>query len=123
MAIAPGLRGQATLTVGAADTARALGSGSLDVLGTPRLVALTEEATCAAADPHLEPGSTTVGTRVDVEHLRPSAVGTTVTANAELVEVIGRRLTFAVTVVDDQGPIGQGTVQRVVVDVARFLAR
>jgi predicted thioesterase len=111
-----------THTVGDADTASALGSGDLDVLGTPRLVAWCEEATCAALD--LDPASTSVGTRVDVEHLAPSLVGAEVTATATLVHEDGRLLRFQVVAHDANGTlIGSGEIRRVVVDRERFLAR
>jgi len=72
MQIAVGLRGDAKLIVDQADTAAALGSGSIEVLGTPRIVALCEEATCSALNGVLEPGSTTVGMRVQIDHLQPT---------------------------------------------------
>ena len=104
------------------DTAAALGSGDLEVLGTPRLLAWCEEATCAAVE--LAEQDTSVGTHVDVRHLGASPVGSTVTARAELVERDGRTLRFTVTVVDDEDTVvGSGTVERVVVDRERFLAR
>lgn len=109
-------------TVGPEHTARAVGSGDLDVLGTPVLLAWCEEATCAEID--LPDEQTSVGTRVSVEHLTASAVGTTVTATAELVAQDGRMVTFRVSAVDAEGTlIGTGEVRRVVVDRDRFLAR
>lgn len=116
----PGLTGTVTLIVGAADTAVALGSGSVDVFGTPRAIALAEQATCAAVDAHLPAGSTTVGTRVEFDHTRATPVGDEVTAEAELVAVDGRRLTFRVVVRDPSGEVGSGVVHRAVVDRDRF---
>jgi fluoroacetyl-CoA thioesterase len=116
----PGLTGTAHLHVTAADTAAALGSGDVDVLGTPRVVALVEAATVAAVRAALEPGETTVGTRVELDHLRPSPVGADVRAEAELVEVDGRRLTFAVQVSDGTAVVARGAVVRARVDRARF---
>lgn len=111
-----------THTVTDADTAAALGSGDLAVLGTPRLVAWCEEATCAALD--LDPASTSVGTRVDVEHLAASPVGAEVTATATLVHEDGRLLRFQVAAHDAHGTLlGTGEIRRVVVDRERFLAR
>lgn len=104
------------------DTARAVGSGDLEVLGTPVLLAWCEEATCAALDLH--PGETSVGTRVELEHLAPSPVGTTVTASAEIIARDGRLVRFGVHAVDDTGAlIGSGEVRRVIVDRERFLSR
>ncbi|CAN5686702.1 thioesterase family protein [soil metagenome] len=123
MAVATGQKGEAKLVVTEADTARALGSGSVDVLGTPRLIALCEEASCRAIAPDLPAGSTTVGISVRVDHLQPSAVGSAVMAEAVLAKVDGRRLTFNVSANDDRGLVAVGKVTRVVVEVDRFLAR
>ena len=120
MTLRPGARGEATLVVGAADTATALGSGDVAVLGTPRLVALCEAATVAAVRHLLPQEQTTVGTRIDVEHLRPSPVGSTVSATAVLVAVEGRRLMFEVEAAQDGATVGRGTVARAVVERARF---
>ena len=109
--------------VGEADTARALGSGDVEVLGTPRLVALFEEATIDAVDGYLPPGVTTVGMRVQVDHLQPTPVGAEVAAEAYLDKIEGRRITFTVTASDGGGLVGAGKVTRVVVDVNRFLGK
>jgi fluoroacetyl-CoA thioesterase len=100
----------------------ALGSGDVPVLGTPRVVALAEAATVEAVGADLPTGSTTVGARVDIEHLRPSAVGAEVEARATLTVVDGRRLVFAVSVVQDGDEVARGTVTRVGVDRAAFAA-
>jgi predicted thioesterase len=118
-----GLKGEARLVVGEADTARALGSGDVEVLGTPRLVALFEEATVDAVDGYLDPGVTTVGMRVQVDHLQPTPVGAEVVAEAYLDKIEGRRITFTVTASDGGGLVGAGKVTRVVVDVNRFLGK
>jgi predicted thioesterase len=105
------------------DTAVAVGSGSLPVLGTPRLLAWCEQATCRALEPALLPGSTSVGTAVHLEHLVPSRVGERVTVRAEVEHADGRRVVLAVTATDAGGTVvGRGTVERVVVDVQRFLS-
>jgi len=112
------------MVVGAGDTAAALGSGDVPVLGTPRLLALAEAATVRAAAGVLAPGQTSVGTSVRLEHTAASPVGMRVTVTAELTARDGRRLTFAVEAVDAQGTMaGLGTIERVVVDRATFLAR
>ena len=118
-----GLKGEARLVVGDADTARALGSGSVDVLGTPRLVALLEEATIDAVEGHLDNGFTTVGMRVQVDHLQPTPVGAEVFAEAYLDKIEGRRITFTVTASDSGGLVAAGKVTRVVVDVQRFMGK
>ena len=118
-----GLKGEARLVVGDGDTARALGSGSVDVLGTPRLVALLEEATVDAVEGYLDNGFTTVGMRVQVDHLQPTPVGAEVFAEAYLDKIEGRRITFTVTASDAGGLVAAGKVTRVMVDVDRFLSK
>jgi predicted thioesterase len=119
----PGLVGEAHATVGQADLASAIGSGRLDVYGTPALLGLIELAAVNAVDHLLPEGSTTVGTRLDVRHLAPSPLGIHVRARAELVGVDGRRLTFTVEAFDAVDKIGEGTHERAVVDGSRLLAR
>ena len=121
---------EATLrfTVTDADTAAAVGSGSLPVLGTPRLLAWCEAATCAALEPTLPAGSTSVGTRIELEHLAASAVGQEVEVTASASYVDGRlhRFTVAARHVGGTGGgklVGTGEVTRVVVDAERFLSR
>lgn len=120
MAITAGSVGSAALTVTDADTAVALRSGDVPVLATPRVVALCEEASVAAVATDVDPGQTTVGTRVELDHLRSSAVGCQVTATATLVSVDGRRLTFDVEASDGAEVIARGVVIRAIVDRARF---
>ncbi|MDI6909625.1 thioesterase [Nocardioides sp.] len=117
---------EATLhfTVTADDTAAAVGSGSLPVLGTPRLLAWCEAATCAAIDPTLPAGSTSVGTRVELEHVAASAVGQGVEVTATAAYVDGRLHRFSVLARNLGGKVvGTGEITRVVVDAERFLSR
>lgn len=111
------------MVVSDADTARALGSGTVDVLGTPRLIALCEEASCRAVSGELAEGNTTVGVNVRLDHLQPSPVGAEVVAEAVLLKVDGRRFTFTVSASDERGLVAVGKVVRVLVDVDRFLSR
>jgi predicted thioesterase len=106
-----------------ADTAIALGSGEVPVLGTPRVVALVEEASVKALDGNLDPGTTSVGMRIQLDHVAPTAVGHKVRAEATLERVEGRRLTFAVSMRDERGLVAVGKVTRVLVDVERFLEK
>ena len=113
-----------TFTVTEADTAAAVGSGSLPVLGTPRLLAWCEAATCAAIDPTLPPGSTSVGTRIELEHLAASAIGQEVEVTASASYADGRLHRFTVAARNVGGKlVGTGEVTRVVVDAERFLSR
>lgn len=120
MPVPIGCRATVRAAVTPADTSTALGSGDVAVLGTPRVVALLESATVAAVAPHLDPGRTTVGVRVDVEHVRASPVGAAVSAEAELTGVDGRLLVFAVRLIDGDDVAAHGQVVRAEVDRARF---
>jgi fluoroacetyl-CoA thioesterase len=108
-------------TVTEADTAAALGSGDVLVLGSPRLIALCEQAACQAVADRLAPGETTVGLRVEFTHIAPTRVGSIVRAEATLDRVDGRRMLFTVTASDNCGLIGAGKMQRVLVDHDEFL--
>jgi predicted thioesterase len=123
MEFSVGAAADVTHAVAEADTATALGSGDVPVLATPRVLALLEAATVAAVAPALPDGLTTVGTRISLEHQASTPVGRTVTASARLVAVDGRRLEFEVTLTDGATVAAFGTVERVVVDRARFVAR
>lgn len=115
-------------TVAEEDTAVAVGSGTLRVLGTPTLIAWLEMVTCEAVAPSLPEGGTSVGTRIDVQHLVPSAVGQVVEVQVSTAYVDGRLHRFAVGArnVGPQGPakvVASGEITRVVVDAERFMAR
>jgi len=110
-------------TVTSEDTAVAVGSGSLPVLGTPRLLAWCEAATCAALAPSLSDGETSVGTRVTLEHLAPSAVGAALVVTASVVHVDGRLVRFSVAARQDGKLVGSGEVTRVVVGAEKFMSR
>lgn len=104
------------------DTAIAVGSGDLPVLGTPVVLAWCEEATCAALD--LPAEQTSVGTRVDLEHLAASPVGTEVTATATVIHTDGRLVRFQVAALDAAGTlVASGEIRRVIVDRERFMSR
>lgn len=122
MTLVPGLRAQLVIAVEMEDTAKKVGSGDVPVLATPRLLALAEAATVRAVERHLEAGRTSVGTRVELEHLAASPLGSRVQVGVELTEIDGRRLVFAFEAHDDHSVVGKGTIERVVVDRARFLA-
>jgi len=122
MALTPGMRGEASLTVDQSHTAGALGSGSLPTLGTPALIALMERAAANVARRGLETGQETVGTMVNVRHLVPTSIGKRVRAEATVSMVDGRTITFDVRACDSSGTIlGEGTHERVVVDREQFI--
>ncbi|MCH9720165.1 MAG: thioesterase [Actinomycetia bacterium] len=112
---------QLLFRVSDSDTAVALGSGDVEVLATPRAIAWAEAATCAAVSEFLPSDDTTVGTAVQVEHLLPSEVGSVVSATARVSRISGRRVVFAVELVNDRGDVVlAGTITRVVVARERF---
>jgi predicted thioesterase len=118
-----GSRGTASLVVAAEHTAQALGSGSVPVFSTPRLVALVEQAAVDAVKGWLAPGETSVGTRMEIAHLAATPIGGHVRAEATLAAVDGRRMTFEIAAYDAHEKIGEGRHERVVVDEQRFLER
>lgn len=118
----PGLRGEASLEVTEAVTADRVGSGGVPVLATPEVVSLVERAAVAALEDALPEGSTSVGSRIELEHLAPTPVGGRASAVAVLEVVDGRRLAFSFEVTDGAGVVATGSHLRAVVDRARFLA-
>lgn len=118
-----GLKYESRLTVGAENTALVLGSGDMEVLATPAMVALMENAAMMAVADCLPEGSTTVGIEISTSHLKASAVGANVVAEATLEEVDGRRLVFSLKAWDDVGVIGEGKHTRFIVDRERFLSK
>ncbi len=121
MPIPAGLQAAFDHAVTDADTALALGSGDVPVLATPRVLALAERATVAAVADALADGATTVGTRVELDHLLACPVGATVRVTAVLERVDGRRLEFAVELRERDRLAASGRVIRMVVDRSRFL--
>jgi fluoroacetyl-CoA thioesterase len=122
-AILPGLKGTAELVVGPEHTAPRIGSGRVAVLATPVMINLIEAAALAAVEHLLVPGHQSLGIHLDVRHFAATPVGLQVAASAEVVGVEGRTITFRVAARDEREPIGDGTHQRVVVNVERFDAR
>lgn len=127
MAVMVGMSGEVSHVVSDADTAVALSSGTADVLGTPRAVAWCEEATLRACESGVRDSDICVGTRVNLEHVQPTAVGSTVVATAEVVSVEGRIILFEVDLkrVDDEGTtlLAHGEITRVVLSREAFAAR
>lgn len=123
MSLQPGLKGEASTTVVYENTAAAVGAGGVEVFATPMMIALMENAAWRAVADFLEEGYVSVGTRVDVRHLAATPIGQRVRATAELVEVDGRRLVFRVEAYDEEKKIGEGTHERFIVHLQRFLER
>lgn len=118
--IETGIKGKQTVTADASNSAKTMGSGSLDVFATPAMVALMEKTAVKSLGAVLEEGQTTVGIALDIKHSAATPLGMTVTCESELVAVEGRKLTFAVTASDERGVIGSGMHERFIVDAERF---
>lgn len=116
-----GKKGQAQSTVTAQNTAKAMGSGQLEVFATPAMVALMEQAAVNSLE--LPVGQSSVGTSLTIKHKAATPLGANVFATAELIEIDRRRLVFTVEVRDDAGQIGIGTHERFIIDVEPFLAK
>jgi len=123
MSLRPGLSASADLVVTDDDTALALHTGDVPVLATPRVVRLAEEASVRAIDGTLADDTTSVGYRVQLDHLAPTPVGGKVRAEATLEAIEGRRLTFRVSVSDGHGLVAAGRITRVIVERARFMEK
>ena len=105
------------------DTAKVFGSGELEVLATPKMIALMEEASYKCVADGLDKGSSTVGTYLDVKHLAATPVGMKVRVESILDEVDGRKLVFTVKAYDEAGLIGEGKHERFVIFVEKFVAK
>lgn len=116
-----GIKGEITETVTEEMTAIAVGSGTLHVFGTPAAAALMEKTAYKSVIDYLEPGTNSVGSRTEMDHLAPTPVGSRVTCVTELVEVERRKLTFSFSIKDPSGEIAKGTHVRVVVNTEKFL--
>ena len=121
--LTPGLTAETSLTVTESDTAAKWGSGLVPVFGTPALVGLMEAAAVKSLEGHLPEGQTTVGGRIDVQHLAATPVGMTVHARAELKTVEGRKLIFEIQAWDDVDKIGEALHERFVIKTEKFIAR
>lgn len=118
------LKGEAMILVNSAYTAIAARSGSLEVLGTPYMIALMEKATCSACESLLDEGETTVGTAINITHDKASGLGELIKATATLKAVDGRKLAFDVIATDSKEDIiGKGTITRFVVNGERFMSK
>lgn len=118
-----GIKGMQEVKVVDENTALAMGSGTLKVFATPSMIALMEKTAWESVAPHLEEGSGTVGTRLDISHLSATPLGMTVRCESELVEVDGRKLVFKVAAYDEAGLIGEGSHERFIVKNEKFQAK
>ena len=118
-----GLKYESQVVVSQNNTAKALGSGDMEVFATPAMVALMENAAMKAVAEHLDEGASSVGVEISTSHIKASALGATITASAELVAIDGRKLSFKVKAWDEAGTIGEGNHTRFVVDRERFLSK
>ncbi|HOG00060.1 MAG: Fluoroacetyl-CoA thioesterase [Firmicutes bacterium ADurb.Bin248] len=118
-----GTKGTARAAVDETTTAAAMGSGDLPVFATPALVALMEKAAANSVARDLEPGYTSVGCMIRVEHVSATPAGSAVRCESELVGIEGRKLRFALAAYDDAGLIGHGTHERFVVEREKFMKK
>ncbi|MGN1411277.1 MAG: thioesterase family protein [Oscillospiraceae bacterium] len=115
-----GTQGSFKIMVDSSNTAKTMGSGSLEVFATPSMVAIMEKASTLALEPFLDDGSTTVGTALNITHISATPIGMEVSATAEVIEVNGREITFKIQAFDECGLIGEGTHKRFIVYSEKF---
>ena len=120
MALETGITGIQSVKVNESNSAKVMGSGTLDVFATPAMIALIEETAWKSVQPFLEEGEGTVGTKLEVSHDAPTPFGMTVTAKTKLVEIDGRRLVFEVEASDGTDLIGKGRHERFIIRNERF---
>lgn len=118
-----GIKGRVETVVNDTNTAKFVGSGSLDVFATPNMIGLMEQAAQASVAPYLEEGQGTVGTKLEVTHDAATPLGMKVWAETELIEIERRRLVFEVKAFDECGLIGQGRHERFIISNEKFLAK
>lgn len=118
-----GLKYEVEQVVTEAITAEAMGSGDMPVLATPAMIALMENAAMLAVRNSLSEGQTTVGTYMDVSHIKPTKVGETVRAEAEVKGIEGKKISFEVAAYWDDALLGKGTHTRYIVDREKFLSK
>lgn len=118
-----GIKGTQSVVVGESNTAKAVGSGTLDVFATPSMIALMEETAWKSVAGELDEGCSTVGTHLDISHDAPTPAGKTVTCESELVQIDGRKLTFMVRAYDERGEIGKGIHERFIVNNEKFMKK
>ena len=118
-----GIKNSKEVTVTEDMTAAAAGSGGQKGFSTPHMIALMETTAWASVEPYMDEGCSTVGTHLDIAHLSASPVGAHIKCESELTEVDGRKLVFKVSASDDAGLIGEGTHERFIINIDKFMAR
>ncbi len=118
-----GIKGKKELVVSQENTAKTMGSGTMDVFATPAMIALMENTAYTSVEKELETGSGTVGTALNVKHVAATPVGMKVTCETELIKINGRALTFSVKAYDECGLIGEGEHERFIVFEDKFQAK
>ena len=118
-----GIKGREETIVSEANSAKTMGSGTLNVFATPAMTALMEETAWKSVAPYLEEGCGTVGTLLNITHDAPTPFGMKVWCESELVEVDGRRLVCQVTAYDEKGKIGGGRHERFIIQNEKFQAK
>ena len=116
-----GIKNQIELKVDAEKTAKMVGSGTLDVFATPAMIALMEQTAAESVENELDEGMTTVGIKINVEHLAATPIGMKVICNSNLVQIDGRKLVFEIEASDEAGVIGKAYHERFIVDSKRFM--
>ncbi len=124
MTIPVGLKADKKITVATKDTAKVLGSGGLDVYGTPAMIALMENVAMTMISSYLEEGNDSVGMKMNADHMKASPVGAQILCEATISAVEGRKVSYDIVCTDDSGAtIGKASHDRFVVDVERFLSK
>lgn len=118
-----GIKGHLEKCVEDQFSAKKVGSGELEVLSTPMMIALIEETAWKSTAPYLEEGTTTVGTKIDISHLSATPIGLNIICDTELIEIDNRRLVFKVNVRDEKTKIGEGIHERFIVNKEKFIEK
>ncbi len=118
-----GMKSTAETVVTLDNTAKAFCSGALEVFATPAMISLAEECCWKMIQPELEEGLGSVGSKINISHVAPSAIGATILCEATLLEIDGRKLTFEVMCSDENGLIGMGTHERYIINNEKFMAK
>ncbi len=123
MSLEKGIKFNISKIVNDTDTAAAFGSGALRVFSTPSMIALMEQCAHISVKQFLAETEDTVGIELNIKHLRAVNVGSTVNAVSELIDIDGKILTFSVSVIDNNGIIGEGLHKRAIINVEKFLSK